>query len=45
LIITNLGDLSWQLVLAWHVGAIHKQRENANVVFEGELNLDPDVVD
>ena len=43
--IANLSDLRGHLALAGHAGAVHKKGDDAYVVFEGKLNLDPHVVD
>jgi hypothetical protein len=44
LIVANLSDLRGHLALAGHPGAVHKKWDDAGVVIEGKLNLDPHVV-
>jgi hypothetical protein len=44
LIVANLSDLRGHLALAGHPGAVHKKWDDAYVVIEGKLNLDPHVV-
>jgi hypothetical protein len=44
LIVANLSDLRGHLALAGHPGAAHKKWDDAYVVIEGKLNLDPHVV-
>ena len=37
LIVANLGDLRWHLALARHVGAVHKQGDDADVVMAAQM--------
>jgi hypothetical protein len=42
--VANLSDLRGHLALAGHPGAVRKKWDDAYVVIEGKLNLDPHVV-